>query len=277
MGSPADATPILHVDGRPMRRRDWIGAMWAHHEVISILSRSDFHVRYKRASFGVLWAVGIPVLQATVLGVVFSRLLRFETDFAYGPFVLAGVVVWSYFAMAIGVGSTAIVEGAGLTDKVWFPRGILALVPCLSGLVGLGISLLVLVPAIPLLGGELTPRVLLLVPSAGLLLLFTSSLALVLSALHVTYRDVKFLVAAALLVWFYVTPVIYAQEQIGRLRGWLDLNPLTGIVNLFHLATTPGAAVSGRSLVVAVAATAALLWVAVEQHRRADRTFVDLL
>jgi ABC-type polysaccharide/polyol phosphate export permease len=277
MDSRADAPTMLRVDGNPMPRREWLAAMWSHREVISILSRSDFHVRYKRASLGVLWAVGIPLLQASVMGFVFSRLLRFETDFAYGPFVLAGVVAWSYFASALGLGSIAIVEGAGLTDKVWFPRGILPIVPCLSGLIGLSIASIILLPAIPLLGGELRPQVVIMVPAGVLLFLFTASLSLVLSALHVTYRDTRFVVGAALLVWFYVTPIIYAQDQLGRFSPWLDLNPLTGIINLFHLAVTPGADVSSRSILVSFVATACLAVIAVEQHRRQDRTFVDLL
>ena len=96
------------------------------------------------------------------------------------------------------------------------------------------------------------------------------------SALHVYFRDMKFIVQAVLLVALYLTPIIYPADLLGRWSGWLDLNPATGVVALVHAAAT-GSALPGRSLVVSVVATLALLVAGAEAHRRRDRLFVDLL
>ena len=101
-------------------------------------------------------------------------------------------------------------------------------------------------------------------------------LLLVLSALHVYFRDMRFIVQAVLLVAIYLAPIIYPAHLLGRWAGWLDLNPTTGVVELVH-AAVGASSVPGRSLVVSVVATVVLLVAGAEAHRRHDRLFVDQL
>lgn len=268
---------ILEIGAAPPALRTWLADLRRHTGVLSILARKDFQVRYKRASLGILWAVAVPLLQAAVLAIVFSHFVKSPTHVPYGPFVFAGTIAWSYFAAATGSSVSAIVDGAGLTDKVWFPRAILALVPCLASLVGFGVSVLALFVIAPVLGAPLTAWWLVLVPATLLMFAFTVALALVLSALHVYFRDVKYLIAAALVVWMYATPVVYPQSALGAAGRWLDFNPMTGVVDLFHLAVLGPFEDWHRAVLVTVVTTVALLLAGVEAHRRLDRLFVDLL
>jgi ABC-type polysaccharide/polyol phosphate export permease len=271
------ALPVEQIDNRPDTWRSWTKAMWDHRNVLSMLARADFHVRYKRATLGVAWAVAVPVIQAVVLAVVFSRIIRVATSASFGAYVLAGVLAWSYFAGTVNTGATSIVDGANLTDKVWFPRAMLPIVPALANLVGLVVSLAALVVALPLLKAHFGPRLLLLPLACVLLFAFTAAVSLVLSALHVYFRDVKFLVQAALLIWFYVTPIAYPKSLLRGLAPVVDFNPMTGIVTMFQVAVVGPQPHWVRAVVVAVAFTVVLMVIAVEAHRRHDRLFVDLL
>jgi lipopolysaccharide transport system permease protein len=268
---------VLEIGADPTPLHTWLQSIWAHRAVLWILARKDFQVRYKRASLGVLWAVAVPLVQAAVLAIVFSRIVPVRAEVPFGLFVFSGVVAWSYFSATTQVSVSAIVDAAALTDKVWFPRGLLAVVPCMANLVGFAVSALALVALTPVLGGHLSAWLLVLLPATLLLILFTVALALVLSALDVYFRDVKFLTMAAFLVWLYLTPVVYPQEAVGQLGKWLDFNPMTGVVNLFHLAVLGPFEDWHRSVVVTVVATIVLLVIGAEIHRRHDRLFVDLL
>ncbi len=268
---------VLEIGAEPAPLRGWLRSVWDHRAVLSMLARKDFQVRYKRASLGVVWAVAVPLVQATVLAIVFSKLVRVPTEVPFAPLVFSGVVCWSYFNATTQTSVSAIVDGTGLTDKVWFPRALLALVPCLANLVGLGISTMALVVLTPILGGRVSPWLLVLAPATLLLFAFTASLALVLSALDVYFRDIKFLTTAGFLVWMYITPVVYPQAAVGRLGPWLDFNPMTGVVDLYHLAVLGSFEAWHRSVIVTIVTTIALLAAGVEVHRRHDRLFVDLL
>jgi ABC-type polysaccharide/polyol phosphate export permease len=216
------------------------------------------------------------VLQGAVMAVVFSRVVRISSDAGFAAYVMSGIVAWAYFSGTLSTASTSIVDGAGLTDKVWFPRLLLVLVPAISGLVGLVVSMLVLLALAPVVHVTLGLNLLLLAPACVLLVSFTLALSLVLSALHVYFRDVKFIVQAAMLVWLYLTPIAYPKSLLGSIGPWVDLNPMTGVVAVFHRAvgqTDP----SGRAIVISVVMTAILLVVGLAAHRFYDRLFVDKL
>jgi len=265
------------IDSSPETRRAWFKDVWGHREVFAMLARKDFQTRYKRASLGVLWAVAVPVLQGVVMAVVFSKVVKLDSTRGFAATVFVGVLAFSYFAATLTAAVTSIVDGSGLTDKVWFPRVLLVLVPGVANLISLGVSMVVLLVALPFLDVDLAPRLVLLVPASALLIAFTLSLSLVVAALHVYYRDVKFLVQAALLLWIYVTPVLFPKSLLGDLGPWLDVNPMTGVVTLFHLAAVGGDEAWTRPVAVSIGATVVLAIVGLEAQRRHDRLFVDLL
>jgi lipopolysaccharide transport system permease protein len=244
--------------------------------VLAVLARKDFQTRYKRASFGVLWVVALPVLQGVVLAVVFSRVARFDTGGSYTGFVMGGTFAWAYLTGTAQAATTSVVDGASLADKVWFPRAVLVLVPVVANTVGLLVSFALLIVLLPIVGDWPGLGVLWLGPATVLLLALTTGVSLVLSGLHVYFRDMKFIVQAVLMVALYLAPIIYPAELLGRWAGWLDLNPATGVVELVHAATTT-APLPGRSLAVSVVASLVLLVAGAELHRRRDRLFVDLL
>lgn len=255
---------------------EWVRAVVAHRAVLLVLAAKDFKVRYKRATFGVLWAVALPLLQAAVMITVFGRVARFETGGDYTSYVLAGMVAWSYVTSTVPAASTAIVDSASLTDKVWFPRALLVLSPVIANLIGLGITLGI-VTAIEVVRNGPTLDLLLLVPATALLVALITAITLVAAALHVTFRDVRFIVQAGLMVLFYGTPILYPVDELGGLEPVVQLaNPLTGVVDLFQaaLARNP---VDGLALVGSLAWTLLLIVVAVTLHHRRDRVFVDLL
>jgi lipopolysaccharide transport system permease protein len=269
--------PVLDVGPKARSRREWAADMWAHREVLLTLSRKDFQTRYKRASLGVLWAVAVPVVQGAVMAVVFSRVIRVGGGEHFSAYVMSGILGWSYFSATLQSASTSVVDGSGLADKVWFPRAVLPIVPVLANTVGLMISYAVLLALLPILGADVGARLLLIPAAMILLVVWATGVGLVTSALYVYYRDVRFLVQASLLVWMYVTPIVYRKELLGS-KGWLlDLNPMTGVVTLFHMAVAGYESGWPRPVAITVGVSLVLLIVGVEAHRRHERLFVDKL
>ena len=235
----------------------------------------------RRRLGGVLWAVAVPALQAVPLAVVFSHFVHAHQRFSYATYVVGAVLGWGYFNQTLAIGATAIVDGSSLADKLWFPRSILVLSETLANLPGLLISIVLFLVLVPAFGESFAPHLLFFIPAIALMVVFSTALCLSLSALHVYFRDVRYLVQAAMLILFYVTPVAYPQRSVGQLGPWLDFNPLTGIANLLHLAAVGHpelwATNITRSVAVTLGATALLAVAALEAHRRHDRLFVDRL
>ncbi|MGZ6801707.1 MAG: ABC transporter permease [Nocardioidaceae bacterium] len=260
-----------------------LAQLWAARALVVVLAKKDFYVRYRRTSLGVLWAVGLPLLQAAVLTVVFSHVVHADQlvhgrHDSYPVFLYAGLVPWSYVSTVLPGAATAIVDNLGLVTKVYFPRVLTVLLVALSGLVPLGIGVAVVVALQATLGSGLGPQVLLLLPAAALVVALVVALGAVLSALHVYSRDVRYVVQASMTVGFYVTPVLYPLDAVPSvLRGAVSWLPAAGPVELFRAATV-GADPGGGTAVLA-----SLLWVlalgglGLWLQSRRDRVFVDLL
>ena len=153
---------VLELTSAPTKFVPWIRELWAFRHVTGILARKDFQTKYKRASFGIVWAVVLPLLQGIVFVVLFTRIGRFgHQGYSYAAFVLAGNLTWSYFATVAAAASTSIVDNSMMTDKVWFPRSIVVLVPCISNLFGLATSLVILLAAMPIVNAPYTWRLVL--------------------------------------------------------------------------------------------------------------------
>jgi ABC-type polysaccharide/polyol phosphate export permease len=252
--------------------------LWASRQLIATLARKDFFVKYRRASFGVLWAVGLPVFQAAVLAIVFTRVVKISTGFPYPVFVFVGFVPWGVFSAVVTSGSTAIVDNTALCSKIYFPRAVMPIETVISNLYPYAITIAILLAMTVVYGVWPGWRLLVLVPATTMLLLLSTGFVLLLSALHVYFRDVRYLVQAVVTVWFYITPVVY---PLDKAHGWvatvLKINPMTGIVELFRAATLR--ADQGWILAVAIAALWAFgaLTAAAVLHRRYDSVFADLL
>ena len=68
-----------------------------------------------------------------------------------------------------------------------------------------------------------------------LLLIFTSGLSLITSALTVFYRDINFVTQMLVMLWFYVTPIVYPFSVIPQnFQPIFYLNPLSGIFSLLQ-------------------------------------------
>jgi lipopolysaccharide transport system permease protein len=270
--------PTLDLHGETTSPLLLARSVWRSRELLVLLARKEFHVRYRRASFGTLWAVALPLLQSAVMAIVFSHVVRFSVPH-YPIFILSGMLAWTYFSAVFATGGTGIVDNADISSRVYFPRALLPLVSVGTNLYGLVITLVILVALCPLFGVSIGLRFLFMVPAIALLVAFTASLSLVTAALHVYFRDVRYIVTASLLLLLYVSPVIYPPGLAPHvLRGLLDVNPLTGILALFHDSTigTVGGDL-GTGVVVSVGWTVGLFGIATWLYSRFDRVFADLL
>jgi ABC-2 type transport system permease protein len=140
-----------------------------------------------------------------------------------------------------------VLDNANLVKKVAFPHEILPLAAVGVALVDFVLQSAVLFLYVLAFHGLHWPELALWPLAFATLLVLTVALSLWFSAVNVRYRDVGHLLNIGLVVWFWVTPIVYASYQAQRLAGdvhWFGvprfalylLNPMTPIVEGFHRA-----------------------------------------
>lgn len=200
-----------------------------HRELFGSLFRRDLRAKYKGSVLGVAWSLAHPVLLMLVYLVVFSFLLKVQAaDYDhYWLFLLAGLPVWVFFATSLQSAARSLVENANLIRKVRFPRQLVPLSMVATQLVSFGVMLAIVIVFSLVYVPEARATVWLAVPLSALVVCLVAGVALAVASLNALYRDVEHLVAALLLPWFFLTPVLYSLENVPG-----GGNPV--LVNLIH-------------------------------------------
>jgi ABC-2 type transport system permease protein len=208
--------------------------------VLANLVRRELKVKYAASFLGAVWSLLNPVVFLAVFSFVVRVLGPPVPDFPV--FLLSGLLAWNFFSSSVQLGTRAVVDNASLVKKVAFPREILPLASIGVGLVDLGLQTTVLVAFIAVSGHGLGAAALVLYPvSFVALLAFTTAVTLWASSANVRYRDVQHFVGLGLVVWFWVTPIVYpaalVRDQLSPALWNLYLaNPMTAIVSGFQRA-----------------------------------------
>ena len=208
-------------------------ALFEYRELFGNLFRRDLQAKYRGSALGVLWTIVNPIMLMGVYLLVFSVVLqaRFANLAHYPLFLLAGLAVWTFFGAALQSSARSMLDNANLIRKIRFPRQLVPLSVVGAHLVGFAVML----AALLVLDGAVLPRVrateLLAIPLALLLVAFVAGLALTVASLNVLFRDIEFIVAALLLPWFFLTPVIY---PLGGVPGLAQRHQT--VITLLHWA-----------------------------------------
>lgn len=196
------------------------------------LAVTDFKLRFFGSALGYVWTLMRPLMLFGVLYVVFTEVVRLGGGVEHYPvYLLTSIVLFTYFSETTARGVTSLVERENLLRKMRFPRLVIPLAVALHALFNLGLNLIVVFLFI--LGSGIEPRVewLELVPLVVLLVLFSSGVAMLLSALFVRYRDVEPIWEVVLQMLFYASPVIYVIATLpDSVEAEAMANPIAAIV-----------------------------------------------
>ena len=205
-------------------------------EILLNLIRKELKVKYAASVLGAAWSLLNPVVFLVVFSFVVRVLGNEVPD--YPLYLLSGLLAWNLFNASVTTGARSVLDNSNLVKKVAFPREILPLSSIGVALVDYVLQLSVLLLFMLVFGYGLDGQELVLFPLAFVTLVaFTTALTFWLAALNVRYRDVGHLLNIAILVWFWVTPIVYPAALVQRHiddTPWLwtayFVNPLTSVV-----------------------------------------------
>jgi ABC-2 type transport system permease protein len=237
-------TTLRSSESPHLRVRERLRVLASHREVLANLTRKELKVKYAASILGAVWSLLNPLVYLAVFTFVTTVLGTNIPN--YPVYLLSGLLAWNLFSAAVSSGARSVIENANLVKKIAFPREILPLSAIGVALVDFVLQMGVLLLFMLVTGYGLRVPELALLPLALIALLaFTTMLTLLVSSMNVRYRDVGHLLTIALLVWFWITPIVYASGLVQQQIASRDVfasgatylywsNPLTPIVEGMH-------------------------------------------
>jgi lipopolysaccharide transport system permease protein len=259
--------------------RSWVGInlrdLWTYRELLYFLTWRDVKVRYKQTLLGAAWALLQPLLLMLIFTFFFARLGGINSGkVPYPLFAYAGLLPWTFFANAVANGGNSLVGSTNLITKVYFPRMFIPAAAVGAGLVDLAISFGLLVVLMIYYGVEFHTGLALLPVLVVLTTLLALGVGMLMSAVNVKYRDVRYALPFMIQVWMFASPVIYPIP--GGWRWLLSLNPMTGIIEGFRAALL-GQPLDGIALGLSAAITLLLLAGSAFVFTRMEKSFADVI
>lgn len=250
---------------------------WDYRELLYLLIWRDIKVRYRQTLLGFLWALLQPLSSAVIITVIFAGIVPADNTVPYWLFALSGFTFWVFFSSSVAFGSGSLVHHKELVTKIFFPRIIVPIAAVGAYFLDLLLTLVILFGGMIYYGTPLTWKIALVPLFLLYFLVLTVSVSILLAALNVRYRDVKFIIPFLLQIGLFISPVFYSSQWIsGNWRYLFALNPISGCLDGFRhiLFGTP---LDSAALLMSLFLTAVLFSVAIIVFRRMEDDFGDLL
>lgn len=264
--------------------------VWEYRDLIVLFVKRDFTSKYKQTILGPLWAVIQPLLTTVVFSIIFGSLAGLTTSDVAGEtlqmpsflFYMIGTVTWSYFSSTVSANANTFIANRAIMGKVYYPRIVSPIATALADLIPFFIQTIMfcVIALIYALLGFAKIRVsmyLLLFPVLVLqLMMLSTGVGIIISALTTKYRDLAMLVGFGLHLWQYLSPIPYGLALIPeKYLGLYMLNPVTPVVTTMRLAFFGTGYFNwgyyGLSLVV----TLVVFFIGLVLFNKIERTFMD--
>ena len=207
--------------------------------LIRLLVSRELTLRYKRSVIGIGWTLLNPMLTSFVLWVVFSYVFagRLPNGQQYAPYLMAGIVLNSFFNQGLMLSANSIQSNSGVLTKIYVAPQVFPISVALAGLVNFFIGLIPLAAVVYISGQSLSLTFPLVIIVGLFLALLVAGIGLSLSLVFIRFDDTKNIVGILLLILTYVTPIFYPISALSqRMQKIINLNPLTSYLDCFRWA-----------------------------------------
>jgi len=254
-------------------------------DYLLIMTKKEIKSKYKNTTLGFLWIFINPLSQMLVMGIIFGFFIPVEID-NYFLFLFTGLLPWNFFSHSILQSTPSIVEERDLVKKSNLNREVIVLSRVLSNMFHFLMSLFLLLIFLVISQLIADPSVwhlaqyvfgfLRLIPYLIWILVFTSGLALLFSAVNVRFRDLNFIVNAIVPLWFYATPITYSLNLLpSNLTTILSFNPITPIIEGFQSVLLSTSMISEKFVLFHILVTLLLFMFAVLFFKKENKDFAD--
>jgi len=261
--------------------------LWQYRDLLEMYIRRDIVTFYKQTILGPIWFFVQPIFTTIVFMFVFGGLAGIPTDgIPQALFYLSGITLWNYFSESLTKTSDTFLTNQAIFGKVYFPRLIVPLSITITGLIKMFIQLAIFVivyiyyvaigtPIAPNLYALLFPILIIILAALAL------GFGIIISSMTTKYRDLKFLIAFAIQLLMYATPVIYplsVMEGHYKKYMWIiQANPLTAVLETFKYGFLGQGTFSWFALGYSLLFSIVVLLLGILIFNKVERSFMDVI
>lgn len=249
-------------------------------ELLWQMTAREVKSRYKQSVLGYFWVILTPLAQMLVMSFAFSIILRISTNstanIPYSIFLFVALLPWTLFANSLSSAANSLISSSSLITKIYFPRTILVISTIIAKIIDFFFAISILVIYMVVYQIPITWNILWVIPIFLIQQIFTLGLALFFAAANLLYRDIQFLLNMILLLWMYITPVIYPADLVpDKYRLLFQINPMAVFINAYRQVILGGGPPKYSSLLVGLVVSTIVLLIGFSYFKSREKIFAD--
>ncbi len=241
------------------------------------LLQREIKARYKQSVIGYAWVIVNPLMQLLVYSFVFSVVFRFPTSIPYPVFLFVGLLPWIYLQTVIANSTLALVDNRELLKKVAFPKEVFIYSIVTAKLIDLFFASIVFAIFMMFYQVPISASALFILPLLGIQMMLITGIGLLFSTANLFYRDIQYLANLILMLWMYVSPVVYPLSMVPQeWAGLYKLNPMVGIIEGYRSALF-GTPFDTGAILWSLGFSVAVFVLGFITFKRMEKVFADLV
>lgn len=198
------------------------------------LIKRDFKKKYKRTVLGVGWSVLSPLLTLLVMKFVFTQFFGRSSPH-YSIYLFCGILVYNFFSDSTREGMSSLMNNAHIFSKVNVPKYLFLFSKNVQTLINFLIILVVFFVFCGFDDITFTWKMLLLIYPICCLVLLNVGVGMILSALHMFFKDIQYLWSVFLQLLMYMSAIFYKVESYApNMQKLFHINPVYNIIYYFR-------------------------------------------
>ena len=205
-------------------------------ELIWVLAKTDFKLRYHGSVLGYFWALLKPLFTFAILNFVFSSVFNTRNTTGVDTYSLqlfSALIMYYFFAEGTMASMSSLLAKSQLVTKIYVPRWTIIIASTINATLIFLMNLIVVALFFALKG--FMPSL----PAIGMFLLFSVflyiiilSFGLITAPLYVKFRDLVMIWEVFLMIIMYASPIIYPLATLpAKYHQFILLNPFAFIVH----------------------------------------------
>jgi len=255
-----------------------------YRDLIFLFTKRDFVVQYKQTLLGPAWYLVNAIVSTLMYTFVFGNLAKIGTDgIPHILFYYSGTMLWTFFASCFGDACNLFSNNAGIFGRVYFPRLVMPIsrifIHCIKYMIQFTLFMIIFMylffNGTPLLFSYnmfLFPVVILWLAAIGM------GAGIIVSSLTTKYKDLQQLVAFALGLAMYATPVVYPLSEIPENFSWLAYaNPVCAPIEVFRNFYFGASSVTTPMILASLGITVFLVLTGLILFNQNEKNFIDVI
>ena len=219
--------------------------------VWGVMGLQEIQQRYRRSVLGPFWITISTTALILSMGPLYGRLFSQDLN-TYFSYLAIGLIIWQTLSALLNEAGYIFISSESYIKQIKIPFAVYILKSLLKNIIIFSHNFIIIIVVLVVYRKQWGFDIFLF--PIGLLLVFINGfwISLLFGIISARFRDMPMMISNAIQVVFFLTPIMWKKEMLGRHDWVADINPLYHLIEVIRAPLLGGQLPTGSFIYVAL-------------------------